>query len=344
MNKKNRCTRPGVRPSIVPRAAALACAAVLSLAFVSGTAQSASAMAAPVAAANQAASEGKYVKLSVLSSPANYVSGGDARIGIRAAPGLHDKLQLVLNGSRIAPQLQRTGSHSLEAVISGLHEGDNQLDVYVKGQSLRDSITLTNFPVTGPMFSGPQQTPFVCTTIQGAVGRQPLVDSASPPGYRVTDATGATIGYSRNCSIEAFVSYFYVTNSGSTRPLPAGGTRPADMGTVTLADGRVVDFVIRREIGSINRFLYSIAMLSPAPAADNASQNDTSLWNGRLLYWFQGGVAIGHSQGTVHGGSMNTDILRLGYAIVHSSGNNTGTHYNLELAGETAMMTKERFV
>jgi len=31
-------------------------------------------------------------------------------------------------------------------------------------------------------------------------------------------------------------------------------------------------------------------------------------------------------------------------AIVHSSGNNTGTHYNLEVAGETAMMTKERFV
>ena len=29
---------------------------------------------------------------------------------------------------------------------------------------------------------------------------------------------------------------------------------------------------------------------------------------------------------------------------MHSSGNNTGTHYNLNLAGETAMMTKERFV
>jgi hypothetical protein len=116
------------------------------------------------------------------------------------------------------------------------------------------------------------------------------------------------------------------------------------MGTVTLADGRTVDFVVRREIGSINRFLYSIAMLAPLPAADNAAQNDTSHWNGRLLYWFQGGVAIGHSQGTVHGGSMNPDVLGLGYAIVHSSGNNTGTHYNLQVAGETALMTKERFI
>jgi hypothetical protein len=76
----------------------------------------------------------------------------------------------------------------------------------------------------------------------------------------------------------------------------------------------------------------------------DATQLDTSLWNGRLLFWFQGGVAIGHSQGTVHGGSMNPDVLALGYAIVHSSGNNTGTHYNLQVASETAMMTKERFV
>ena len=55
-------------------------------------------------------------------------------------------------------------------------------------------------------------------------------------------------------------------------------------------------------------------------------------------------MAIGHTQGTVHSGSLNPDILRLGWAIVHSSGNNTGTHYNLNLAGETAMMTKERFI
>jgi hypothetical protein len=116
------------------------------------------------------------------------------------------------------------------------------------------------------------------------------------------------------------------------------------MSTVALADGRVVDFVIRREIGSINRFLYSIAMLAPMPAADTAAQDDTSLWNGKLLYWFQGGVAIGHTQGTVHGGSMNLDVLGQGWAIVHSSGNNTGTHYNMNLAGETAMMTKERFI
>jgi hypothetical protein len=299
--------------------------------------------ASATGAASMATSQAKDVQLRVLSSPARYVSGGDARIEVRAAQGLHDKIELYLNGSRLNVQLQPKGPHRLEAVISGLQIGDNTLEAYVKGQSRRDSIVLTNHPITGPMLSGEQQHPFVCTANQSAVNRPLIVDSATPPGYKVTEGS-ATIGYSLNCSIETFVSYWYRRNTGGGLvPLP-DGPRPADMGTVQLADGRTVDFVVRREIGSINRFLYSIAMLSPAPTADNAAQNDTSRWNGRLLFWFQGGVAIGHSQGTVHGGSMNADILALGHAIVHSSGNNTGTHYNLEVAGETAMMTKERFV
>jgi len=99
---------------------------------------------------------------------------------------------------------------------------------------------------------------------------------------------------------------------------------------------------VRQERGSINRFLYSFAML--APFGEDSARPDLSLWNGRLVYWFQAGVGIGHTQGKIDGGSMNPDILGQGYAIVHSGGNNAGTHYNLQLAGETAMMTKEAFV
>jgi hypothetical protein len=285
--------------------------------------------------------EAKPVQLRVLSSPAEYVSGGDARIEVRAAPGLHDKVRLFLNGTPVAVSLRADG-HRLEGVISGLAEGSNHLEVYVKGHSPRDSIELTNYPITGPMFSGPQQHPFVCTTTQGGVGRQPVIDSATPPGTRVFDSGGNVVGYSRDCSIQTFVTYLYRSTGNAWLTMPADGSRPADMSTITLPDGRTVDFVVRREVGSINRFLYSYAML--APAGENPAAPDLSLWNGRLLYWFQGGVAIGHSQGTVHSGSLNPDILRLGYAIAHSSGNNTGTHYNLQVAGETAMMTKERFI
>ena len=281
------------------------------------------------------------VQLRVLSSPARYVSGGDARVEVTAAPGLHNKLQWFLNGRRIDVALRANG-RKLEGVVGGFSDGRNVLEVYVKNSWLHDRLDIHNYPITGPMFSGPQQHPFVCTTTQGAVGRQPIVENPLPPGTKVFDASGNVVGYSENCSIETFITYLYRTTANAWAPLPANGTRPADMSTLALADGRTVDFIVRREVGSINRFLYSIAML--APAGEDPWRPNTSLWNGRLLYWFQGGVAIGHSQGTVHSGSLNPDVLKLGYAIVHSSGNNTGTHYNLQVAGETAMMTKERFV
>ena len=279
------------------------------------------------------------VRLSVLSSPTQYVSGGDARVHVRAAPGLRDKLELWLNGSPIAANLSEV-SDGLEGVVTGLVEGPNTLQVRHRSAGVRDSLELINHAITGPMFSGPHQAPFVCTATQ--FGAQPLADAATQPGYVVRNAQGAVAGYSRNCSIDTVVSYLYRAVSGSFKPLPVGGLRPADMATTTLADGRTVDFIVRREVGSINRFLYSFAML--APAGEAAGKPDLGLWNRKLVYWFQGGVAIGHSQGTVHGGSLNADILGQGYAIVHSSGNNTGTHYNMTLAGETAMMTKERFI
>ncbi|MCW5634234.1 MAG: hypothetical protein KIT17_12955 [Rubrivivax sp.] len=281
------------------------------------------------------------VRLTLLSSPAQWVSGGDARIHVRAAPGLREHLEIWNNGTRLDVQLAEVAD-GLEGVVSGLALGENRLEVrHRSNANERDSLVLTNWPITGPMFTGPQQQPFVCTTVQGGVARQPLPDSATPPGYRVTNAAGQVVGYSRHCSIDSFVTYLYRTTGNAWATLPAG-PRPSDMQVITLPDGRTVDFVVRREVGTINRFLYSFAML--APAGENSAQPDLGLWNRKLLYWFQGGVAIGHSQGTVHSGSLNADILKLGFAIVHSSGNNTGTHYNMNLAGETAMMTKERFI
>ncbi|HEY0859182.1 MAG TPA: DUF6351 family protein [Albitalea sp.] len=280
------------------------------------------------------------VSIRLLSSAPQWVSGGDARIEVRAAPGLHDKLEIWINGAKTAQTLASDG-HRLEGVVSGFALGDNTLEVrHQKGKGVAASLRLTNHPISGPMFSGPQQHPFVCTTSQ--FGLQPNVDAAAEPGYAVRDAQGNLVGYSRNCSIDSFVTYLYRAANNTWKALPGDGSTPADMTQVTLADGRTVDFVVRREVGSINRFLYSFAML--APRGESPAQPDTSLWNGRLEYYFQGGVAIGHSQGSVHSRSLDPDVLRMGHAIVHSSGNNTGTHYNLQVAGETAMMTKERFV
>lgn len=217
-----------------------------------------------------AADPAAALQLSVVSGDAQWVSGNDARIHLRVPRAHRGDIEWRLNGKSIDIDLQPVGD-GLEGVVRGLRLGKNRLEVRRRGDHRRDTLTLTNWPIEGPMFTGPQQTPFVCTTIQSAVQRQPLVDSASAPGYRVADAAGQTIGYSRDCSIDTFVTYLYRSTANSWKPLPTDGSAPADMSRVTLADGSTVDFIVRREIGSINRFLYSIAMLSTGPAADTAA-------------------------------------------------------------------------
>ncbi|WP_298234112.1 DUF6351 family protein [uncultured Azohydromonas sp.] len=278
--------------------------------------------------------------LRVLSSPAQYVSGGDARVELRAPRALHDQIEVWINGKKTRPQLSANGDR-LEGVVTGLVNGQNRLVLRQAGSTAAlASLTLVNHPISGPMFSGPKQAPFVCTVHQ--VKRQPMVDAATPPGFPVFDAKGNKIGYSRDCSIQSFTTYWYRAAGNRWRPLPANGTRPADMTRITLADGRKVDFVVRQERGTINRFLYSFAML--APRGENPPSPDTRLWNGRLVYVFQGGVGLGHTQGWMPNDAMLPELLSQGHAIVASSGNNTRTHYNLQLGGETTMMVKERFI
>ena len=112
------------------------------------------------------------------------------------------------------------------------------------------------------MFSGPHQEFFVCNTIQAGLG-EPLVDNQQGKGFRVQNPDGSTAGHSLNCSANTQVDYQYRTTGGSFQPLPSDGSRPADMAQTTLLDGRTVDYVVRRERGTINRFIYSFATLAP---------------------------------------------------------------------------------
>jgi Tannase-like family of unknown function (DUF6351) len=85
-------------------------------------------------------------------------------------------------------------------------------------------------------------------------------------------------------------------------------------------------------------------MLAPVGEADPRSPDD-SLWNRRLVFTFDGGVGIGHFQGTTSTGAMlNANLLGKGYGVMWSSGTRTSTHYNLQVGGETALMLKEHTV
>ena len=305
-------------------------------AFAVATALTASAtfLATPAAADS--------IDLTVLSSRPDQVSGGDALVRVDAPRGLLDKLMVLRNGEDVTDDFTR-GGDALQGLVDGLHTGENTLAVRHNRRSSAppaERLTLVNHPITGPMFSGPQQRPFVCKTIQAGLG-EPLVDNQAGQGFRVLRADGSTAGWSLDCGATTQVDYQYRTTGGQFRPLPADGSRPTDLAQTTTMDGRTVPFVIRRERGTINRFIYSYAMLVPFGSGD---ARDTTLWNRRLVYTFDGGVAIGRNQGTPGGSALDPQLLGLGYGIAHSSGTRTSVHYNLVLGGETALMTKERFV
>jgi hypothetical protein len=301
-----------------------------------------------LAAGQPAAAASGGPSIDVLSSRADQVSGGDALLRVRLDP--HDAARgvtITRDGTDVTAAFRPDpGGRSLTGRVTGLRLGWNT--VRARARHGAASVRLRDFPISGPIFSGPHQQPFLCTTERGGLG-QPLVDNHDGQGLRVfaVDAdgtkTGQVIGWSRDCGASTVVDYLYRSTGGQFKPLPADGGRPADLARTTTLDGRTVDYVVRRERGTIDRFLYSYAMLAPL-GEDRAHPNDGE-WNRRVIYHFDGGVGIGHTQGSLSGDGMLYDPgLSKGYAVIYSTGTRTDTHYNLIVGGETALMTKERFV
>ncbi len=285
------------------------------------------------------------ISLQVLSSNQNQISGDDVLLGLTGEDADSfsdiDQLEFWLNNSRVQPTI-RSGRNGPEILVSGLTEGANRFEVHHAEYGPLDALVLKAHPVAGPIFSGPQQYPFVCT-VTTELGKQPLVDTSGDTGFPVMDEDGNQVGLSRDCSIEPYVSFQYRTTGGSWAPLPEDGSRPDDMATTKLTDGRIVDFIVRQERGTINRFIYSFATL--AELGNEPWDASTANWNGRLLFHFDGGVGIGHSQGSISNSrALQPDTLQKGYAVIYSSGTRTSTHYNLQVGGETALMVKEHFI
>jgi hypothetical protein len=259
------------------------------------------------------------LRLEVLSGPAKYVSGGAARVRVDVPRWVPlDSVRVAVNGTDVTGDFA-AANHALEGVLRDLPLGRSSVTA-TAARHQRTALTLTNHPITGPMFSGPQQPDFFCST---------------PAHLAGFDLTGPFLD--ANCSLNTRVDHYYRSTANTWRPYDPAAPRPADMSTTPSG----ADFVIRWERGTINRFIYSIAVLDPGMTGPATLPH----WNRKLIYYFGGGVAIGHYQGSNNQSeSRYVYGLGQGYAIAWSTGTKTNTHYNLVLGGETAMMVKSRFV
>jgi len=324
-------------PNLTLRATRRATAGLAAAALVAGLAP------APAYAHRSGPLPGHRLTIEVLSSAPDQVTGGDALLQVSA--GTRTRLpdvRVTLNGTDVTSAFTPDpAARTLTGVVEGLALGANLVQARGdRGPTTR--LMLRNHPIEGPVFSGPKQYPFLCRTEQAGLG-QPLVDNQDAEGMRVRGPDGAVIGWSRDCSAQTRVDYLYRTTGGAIAPFPTDGSVPADLASTTTLDGRTVEFVVRRERGTINRFVYQVAMLAPLSEAVTGTPGDP-VWNQRVIYVFSGGVAIGHDQGTVPGAAADPAALGLGYALIFSTGNRTNVHYNLVLGGETALMLKEHFI
>jgi hypothetical protein len=268
----------------------------------------------------------------------------------RADPTRARDATIILNGCEVLDSTD-IGEAVHVIVLPVKLEQDNDIIVVVRGKPgsyLTVQVDYETGP-TGPVFSGPQQYPFIARTEQSGLG-QPLVDNHEMgiPIYEMDEYGTKTdmIGYSKDGSIPTRVDYFYRTTGGQFVRLDDPADRPADLAQTTTTEGLTVDYIVRLERGTINRFIYALAMLAPCDGLESPWDSwDMSAWNGRLLYRFDGGVGIGHSQGRLSmGDPLYHDALSRGYSVAYSTGTRTGVHYNLVLGGETALMVKDHFV
>ncbi|MEX0962679.1 MAG: DUF6351 family protein [Pseudohongiellaceae bacterium] len=284
-------------------------------------------------AAAATSSDEPTIRIRTVSTKPWLITGGDVLVEVSLAASYNAaQLTIHLNSVDVSDQFRQTSSQTLQAVLTGIVEGDSTLTANVAEFDLSESITLTNYPQSGPIISGPQQQPFYCQSEQ------------------FETVAGETLGVAldSNCSIATRVDYVYFSDVDEIfKPLPLDGSQPEDLGLISVMGQPDLPYIVRVETGTVNRAIYEIAMLhNPLTGSRNLDPwNRSPNWNEKLVYTHGGGCRGGwYQQGDSTGGVMRRGLFEQGYALISATLNVFGQNCNDLLASETHIMVKERFI
>ena len=200
-------------------------------------------------------------------------------------------------------------------LVTGMVVGPNQLVARDSGAG-GAQLLLTNHPVGGPIFSGPQILPWFCSS--GA-----------------TDA---------QCDHPTQYAFYY----RSTNPLVSGfqpydPSKPAaDVASTTTDQGKTVPYIVRVETGWQDRDQYQIAVLfdPTKPWTPWAPQPG---WNHKLLINHGASCGMQHGEGKAPD-VLNDEALSRGFSVMSTALDNNGHNCNLIVQAESLMMAKEHLV
>ncbi|HKB37989.1 MAG TPA: DUF6351 family protein, partial [Gemmataceae bacterium] len=225
------------------------------------------------------------LEIVALSNAPDRLSGGDVLVRITAPPGVPlADVAVTLNGVDVRSAfVTESSGRSMIGLVAGLTEGDNLLKAATRqaNPSASGKLKLHNYPITGPIFSGPHETPFVCMT----------------QNFRLPAST-ETLGppLDANCSAATRVSYVYRSTGPSPtfKAMPSLTAYPADLARTTTSLGQNVPYIVRVETGTINRAIYQTAILhDPVAGPAPTFAAPPSAWNRRLVYTLGGGCTGG---------------------------------------------------
>ena len=269
------------------------------------------------------------LEIRTLSNRADLISGGDALVEVALPAGTDPStVRVAVDGHDVTRSFAVRGDGRFYGRIDGLSMGLNRITA-----SLPDGsgayLDIANHPRGGPVFAGEQVEPWTCTT--EAAGLGPALDA--------------------QCNAEPVFTFYYKhAATGQFEVYDPDSPPPSGVVATTTTDhGVTVPYVVRQEVGAMDRGIYAVAVLFD-PAQDWQPWAPQAAWNHKLYQGFGGGCYFQHNQGPAPAGSASSpptptvlDDARLsrGFMVSASSLNTYGHNCNDVVSAEAFMMTKE---
>jgi hypothetical protein len=174
-------------------------------------------------------------------------------------------------------------------------------------------LTITNHPLGGPVFSGPQIKPWTCQE----------------------DALDA------QCNQKPTISYYYKPSSGGAlQPYDPENPPSADsIAETTTTEGVTVPFIVREEVGYLARDQYAFATLWQ-PDKKWFPWAPQEQFNRRLVINHGASCDTEYAVGAAPD-VLDEDILGAGFVVMSHALDNSGHACSLLLQAEALVMTKE---
>ncbi|MBV8195317.1 MAG: hypothetical protein JOY80_07295 [Candidatus Dormibacteraeota bacterium] len=261
------------------------------------------------------AAAGTVPTITVLSTRADLVSGGDALTSVTLPTGTSpSSVHMLLNGQDITSVFAVRPNNLYEGLVTGLTLGPNSLVAEIPGGAAQ--LTITNHPIGGPVFAGPQIQPWTCQT--GAVDAQ--------------------------CNQPTTFAYQYKqTGTGQFQSYDPSNPPPSNEIASTMTDnGQTVPYIIRIETGYQDRDEYQVAVLFN-PSATWQPWAPQPQWDGKLE--IPGGASCGVNHGASTPPSVTDDTaLSRGMMVAAPTLDNNGQNCNIVVQAEAVEMMKEHIV